>query len=602
MLTRSVMRRIAVIALAVAMAAAMVGCSTVTNAVSGIFGNSGEDDTESQYIEEQVKIRDITNYYSFTGNITPVSEVEIVPEITGVKVTELYISEGDEVQEGDVLMVLDDTSIQQSIDEMEISMNTSATSSALSLKQAQMTYDNYVQDLADGLNSTLNSAESSLDSAYANLVSAQQSFNNEVSLNNQEMSSTVMSAKNNVDSAYLQLESAYLSLQQAYENQEFYVEHFDSSDYTATGTYTYPTFTEDEDGNVTVTETTESYTYIDYDSANEAYDQQMLSYEHTIESAEMQVESAQLSYNQAVQSYQAALINEDNSLTSLYNSLITAQTNYLTAIDSYNQAVRSISQQIETYLLNIEVAEANANQDSSEYQLQLLYDQLDDCTVTATASGVITELNVSVGSIVDSSDASVVITDSDEMEIEISINEYDITAVEVGNPVTITIEATGNEYEGSISSISQAATASSGVSYFTAKVQFEGDDDAKSGMSAEIKMTTSEALEATSVSSVCIQTAADGSSYVLTYDSDGNVQQTTVTTGVTDGTYVEITDGLYPGDTVLYTSAMAAAAASDDDDSSESDMMGNMGGGNMGGGDMGGGGGGGGGGGAPGGF
>lgn len=38
-------------------------------------------------------------------------------------------------------------------------------------------------------------------------------------------------------------------------------------------------------------------------------------------------------------------------------------------------------------------------------------------------------------------------------------------------------------------------------------------------------------------------------------------KQQTVTLGITDGTYTEITEGLYPGDTILYTENTGTSGA-----------------------------------------
>ena len=555
--------RIGAALLAAMIASTMVGCSAAESLTS-----SSTESESSGYVEEVATVRDLSNYSSFSGSITPVTEVDIIPDLTGIKVTELYVEEGDEVKEGDVLMVLDDSSIQSSIESLELSISQTEAKNAISLQQslasleqAQQNLDNYLQDIEDGLNSTLRQAESGLESAYQSLVSAIDSYNSEASLNNQDLSSTMLSAQDQVDSAYQSLQSIYLSISRAEEDYETQVENGTATDSTT------------------------------------------LSYEREIEDLEVSLAQAQANYDSAVTNYQLALINENNTLTNYYYSLIKAEISYLDAVDDYNTAVRTVQRQITSYQQSLENAQLSyestqlsVDMTSTYNELEDLYEDLESCTVTATMDGVITTLSVSVGSIVSSTTASAVISSFEEFMVEISVNEYDITSINEGDVVTVTVDAIEKDYDGYISSVSRVASVSSGVSYFTAVVKFEGDDDSRSGMSCEVKLVSSEALGAVTVSSSAIQTATDGTSYVLMYGDDSNstdnLVQQTVTTGVTNGNYVEITEGLEEGDIVLYDATAAAAVESTDTDALDMDSFsgGDMGGGGMGGGDMGGGG------------
>lgn len=497
-----------------------------------VISTAGCGSATAQMTEEQVKLRDISTYHSFTGNIAPVSEQNVLPDLSGVKVLTVNVSEGDEVKKGDVLMTLDSDSLQEQIDELEASINASEKSTAASISSAQQTYSNYQQNLNDGLDSSIQNAKNSMDSAYSNLVSAQQKYNDEVELNNQQLSSSILQAKQSVDSSYSnlqsaqsQVESAQLSLNQAKENRQ-------------------------KASNEGITDLT-------------AYDQEIASLEQKLQSAQTSLSNSETLYNDAVNSYEAAKQGEENTLTSLYDALIQAQTSYTSAVDSYNAAVRNSEQQLQTYASQVESAQANSSQqDSNKLKLEDLKEQLEDCNVKAPMDGVVTALNVKAGDLTSSGTAAAVITSFDTMKIDIKINEYDIQGVEEGDPVTITVDALDKEYQGTIKTISRVATTDNGVSYFTAEVNFDADEDARSGMSVEVKLTISEALNTTSVSSSAIQTAEDGSSYVLMYadDKKKETKQQTVTLGITDGTYTQVTEGLYPGDTILYSANTASSS------------------------------------------
>ena len=65
--------------------------------------SAGTEAAQSLFTEELVQQRDLTNYYSFSGNLTPVTdEVQTAKET--LKVKEVYLSEGDRVEKGQALL------------------------------------------------------------------------------------------------------------------------------------------------------------------------------------------------------------------------------------------------------------------------------------------------------------------------------------------------------------------------------------------------------------------------------------------------------------------------------------------------------------------
>ena len=443
------------------------------------------------YTEDTVQLRTIQSYRSFSGNINPTDYQNIYPSVTGVKVREILVEEGDEVKAGDILMYLDSSSLEQQILEKETSMAVSEKTSSLSIEQAETQYNNYKYNVDNDMDSQLSSAGQAMDNAFASLINAQQNYNNEIGLNNQSLSANILNAMSNVTSAYGSVRSAQASLEQAQS--------------TGQSTSTY----------------------------------------------EVAVSNAWASYESARRSYEAAKINEENQLTSLFDALVNAQIAYLNAVDNYNIAVNSSNQTLHNYALQVETARAQSDQSVSQVQLDHLYDQVDDCVITAPIDGVITSVKVKVGDNALSTGALATVTSFDVMKIDIKINEYDIGNVSKGSPVSITLDAISKEYDGTISSISRIATVDNGVSYFTSEVEFDADEDARSGMSAEVRLYLTNEEDVPSVPAEAIQTEADGSSYILILSGKELVHQP-VTLGVSDGTYTQITAGLSEGESFYY--------------------------------------------------
>lgn len=492
------------------------------------FRAAAKNAADAMYKEETVALRDIQTYHTFTGTAEPVDTTEVMPEVAGTKVSEVKIKEGDEVKEGDVLMTLDTYSIQTQIDELKAQMGSSAEQNSISVAQAQKSYDDLKKSVDEGLNSSLQSAQSSVDSAFANLVSAQDSYNNEVELNNMQLSSTISTAMRSVDTAYSTIVSAQTTLANAQEDQADAQKDYDkaAADYDE----------ENSDLNK---------------SAKDTADKSLTTAKRTTETAEKALSDDWDSYNYAVSQFTAAKMQEENSLTTLYDSLITAQTNYLNAIDSYNAATLTVQQQLETYQLQIESAQASGNQDYQKLQLKDLEKQLADCTITAPIGGTVTILPAQEGTVTATTTSLATITSFDQMKIKIKIGEYDIQGVKEGDKVTVSIDALDKEFEGTIGSIDKTATVSGGVSYFGAEVNITADADVRSGMSAEVKLITNDLSNVVSVSSDAIETDSDGKNFVYVRVAKGETPtKKYVTIGATDGSYTQVTEGLAEGDVI----------------------------------------------------
>ena len=64
---------------------------------------AGDQAAQALFTEEAVQDRDIVTYYSFSGNLTPVTD-EVQTAKESLKVKEVYVEEGDFVTEGDLLL------------------------------------------------------------------------------------------------------------------------------------------------------------------------------------------------------------------------------------------------------------------------------------------------------------------------------------------------------------------------------------------------------------------------------------------------------------------------------------------------------------------
>ena len=194
---------------------------------------------------------------------------------------------------------------------------------------------------------------------------------------------------------------------------------------------------------------------------------------------------------------------------------------------------------------------------------------------SGTASGAISSGGASSGSAAGSSDSSdSVSTDgsstsaqysayetaafsiaSDEKAtVSINVDELDITSVKEGQTAKITLDAIdGEEFEGTITSVSSEASSGSSSAKYPVEITFDKTDDMRIGMTASASISIDEAEDAVLIPVDALQEKGNKTFVYTEKDSDGNLSgEVEVETGLSNGNKVEITSGLKSGDTVYY--------------------------------------------------
>ena len=140
----------------------------------------------------------------------------------------------------------------------------------------------------------------------------------------------------------------------------------------------------------------------------------------------------------------------------------------------------------------------------------------------------------------------------DEMTISVDVSQEDIVSLSLGDSVDIAFSAYPDEtWAGTITSITTTATSqyATTISY-PVTVLVKGDTTKLyGGMTADITFVTDTRNDALYVSRKAIVKENDRT-YVYVDGADGEKELTEVTTGLSNGAYVEILSGLSEGDTI----------------------------------------------------
>ncbi len=174
--------------------------------------------------------------------------------------------------------------------------------------------------------------------------------------------------------------------------------------------------------------------------------------------------------------------------------------------------------------------------------------------VKAEIDGEINEIKVSEGDEVSAGTTLCDVVDFTHLKTSIRVDEYDINSVHIGDPIRITTVATEKSFESKIASINHTSSSAGAVAYYTTTAYVDVGEDVYPGMQVTVTLPQEEAVDVVILKEAAISFDDENRAFVYTAGESGEMEHTYITTGVSNGSYVEITSGLQAGDTV-YTEA-----------------------------------------------
>ena len=513
---------------------------------------SGSSSASPGYSTAIVTRRDITTYNSFIGTVEPVTEQSVVPKVSGT-VSQVLVKNGDSVVKGQTIAILDASEAEYSLQVAEATAAQTEKANNQSVKDAITAYNNYQSDLNNGLNSSLQQAQALKDQTYGPWKDAENAYNSAVSARNQAISSASaqkdaaqaaydafmndpanQTAITNYNNAAAQLAVLQAALDQAELNLANANTALQSADEASkpAAKAAYDTAEAAEKSAEQAASAYKEQYFVPADSAYQLIVQQMTALQTALDSADAAYSAAQ-----STAAVDAAEKARDQAYAAWEQARI-----------GYDSVASSVQQQLGNLESSVQRAATAADTTVSDLQINHQKEALSDYTLTAPMDGTITQLTVKEGDACTMGTPAAVVSNLSHMEVSIRVDEYSVKNVSEGSAVTIYIDSIGKSYPGTISSIDEKAAVQSGVSYFGATVEFTADADVKSGMSTEVRLTNADEKQVLSLPADAVSYHSDNTAYVL----DENGQEKAVTIGVSDGNYVEITDGLSEGDTVRY--------------------------------------------------
>lgn len=196
---------------------------------------------------------------------------------------------------------------------------------------------------------------------------------------------------------------------------------------------------------------------------------------------------------------------------------------------------------------------AQANVDQARAARDLAQARLDYAILKAPFDGVVTRVDVDLGSTVTAGRVVLGIADVSEYRVKLNIDETDIAKINVGQDVVITLDAyPGVNISARVSDVASNATIVQGVVNYVVTVSLSPKQPVplKLGMTADAKILIANRENVLIVSNRAIRAAGNSRLVTLRRD-DGTTQEVEVKIGMANDQETEIVSGLSEGQVVV---------------------------------------------------
>lgn len=190
--------------------------------------------------------------------------------------------------------------------------------------------------------------------------------------------------------------------------------------------------------------------------------------------------------------------------------------------------------------------------DQTESEVEQLELQIEFGTVRAPINGIVTARLTEPGNNVSVNERMFTVTDMDLLVVRPGVSELNVPGLEEGQTVELTLDVYPDRmFNGSIRRIFPSVNAQTGL--FTVEVEIqqeEGQPIIRPGYLARIQFASDRRDDALSLPTEALY-ETDGETYLFVLnEQEDSVSRVSVTTGIRRDGFVEILDGVQPGDRV----------------------------------------------------
>jgi len=238
----------------------------------------------------------------------------------------------------------------------------------------------------------------------------------------------------------------------------------------------------------------------------------------------------------------------------------------------WNEFYRVASDSDEVTMKEMALELAHGQLEDAQNALQDAQKELDkakskSAIIVAPFSGFITVINVEGGDEVMKGTVAVELADPNKFEADIMVSEMDILQVKLGGEAWVQVDAMqGLSLPAEVTHISPTATIQSGVVNYEVKVEVESLKpeglQLREGLTVIVSIIVDERNDVLLVPNVAITTQGR-QTYVQVMSQGGIIEERSITTGISDWQYTEVTEGLSEGEQVVVPEGTTTTSATE---------------------------------------
>ena len=174
--------------------------------------------------------------------------------------------------------------------------------------------------------------------------------------------------------------------------------------------------------------------------------------------------------------------------------------------------------------------------------------ELSYTTITAPISGVVASRSIQSGNFVQINSPIIRIVDASRLEATLNVPEREIAKLKPGQAVGLAVDALpGKQFTGTVARV--APVVDNGTGTFRVVASFPGDGELQPGMFSRLNINYDQRADALVVPRTAL--LEDGGEPAVYVVRDGKAQRTVLKLGYNDAGWVEVREGLKPGEQVV---------------------------------------------------
>lgn len=569
---------IIILAIVAVVVAGIIYIASVVKKAQGLFAGMGNSATT-----EVIERRDIVNSITATGTIVAVDKRTVSSTVTGVKVKQLNVAVGDQVNAGDIICLLDGENLEQQLADAQIMMNADAGRSGLDvassnrgLKEAIESRDIAAVRAEEDKNAAYHHAQDAGNEAleaenkYKDAASNTKAFKDKMDAaanalakakkaQVEDNAADIQEAQNNRDDAELNRDRAISEYNSIADSNYLYIASIAGADVSPSFS---SSFFKDRKDSISGIVASDIYIGTD-DNVREQIEtrieelkikaQAISQAEDALNKAEQvlkevmaapvsdkaeEVATKLAAYEKAKAEYDSAVLQEESQKSAYEAKLKSVESMW----ESYNNVLRgaddskrsndsAVAARVDS-VKNSQIGASTATL-SDKRNIANLQEQIDSCVVTSSIGGIVTDVAVIEGDNY-MGGAIVTIENTSDYEVSALIDEYDIAKVKVDQEVIVKTNGTGTvEMQGKVKTIAPHASTApgvSGVKYEVIISVLDKNEDLRLDMTAKVEIICEKAANVLSVATEAIQEADDGNYYVEVLDSGSTIDTSSLMT------------------------------------------------------------------------